>query len=287
MKLSVIIAAFNAAGTIDQQLESLATQRWSETWEVIVVNNRSTDNTVKIVSGFQGRVPNLRVVEAPERPGGAHAINIGVRAARGELLAFCDADDIVCDGWIAAMGDALARHELVSGPFDTKRLNRSELTKHRVNPQPDGIQEYVYPSYLPHAASANLGVRRGVFDQLGGFDESMLALYDTDFCWRVQLAGYKLVAEPKAVVYYRFRDSVSGLFKQAFSYAKHNVFIYKKFRSRGMPKLTFKNAISSWIGLVLSITRVTRPETRVLWLWDVGWFAGRLYASIKYRVLAL
>ena len=287
MKLSVIIAAFNAAGTIDQQLESLATQRWSETWEVIVVNNRSTDNTVKIANGFRGRVPNLRVVDAPERPGGGYAINIGARAARGELLAFCDADDIVCDGWIAAMGDALARHELVSGPFDTRRLNRSELTKHRINPQPDGIQEYVYPAYLPHAATANLGVWHSVFDQLGGFDESMLALFDTDFCWRAQLAGHKLVAEPKAVVHYRFRDSVSGLLKQAFNYAMHNVFIYKKFRSHGMPKLTLKNGIRSWISLVLGVTRLARPETRVLWLWDAGWFAGRLYASIKYRVLAL
>lgn len=287
MKLSVIIAAFNAAGTIDQQLESLATQRWSEPWEVIVVNNRSTDNTVEIVNGFRGRIPNLRVVDAPERPGGAYAINIGGRAARGETLVFCDADDIVCDGWIAAMGGALARHEFVSGPFETKRLNRSELTKHRRNPQPSGIQEYVYPPYLPHAASANLGVWRSVFDKLGGFDESMLALYDTDFCWRAQLAGYKLVAEPKAVVYYRFRDSVSGLLRQAFSYAMNNVFIYKKFRSRGMPKLALKHGIKSWIDLVLGVTRLARPETRVLWLWDAGWLAGRLYASIKYRVFAL
>lgn len=287
MKLSVIIGAFNAAGTIDQQLESLATQQWPETWEVIVVNNRSTDNTVEIVNGFVGRVPNLRVVDAPDRPGGAYAINVGARAARGELLAFCDADDIVCDGWVAAMGGALARHALVSGPFETKRLNHTKLTKHRRNPQPHGIQEYVYPAYMPHAASANLGVWRSVYDQLGGFDESMLALYDTDFCWRAQLAGHKLVAEPKAVVYYRFRDSVSGLIRQAFSYAKHNVFIYKKFRTRGMPKLALKHGIKSWIDLVLGVTRLARQETRVLWLWDAGWLAGRLYASIKYRVLAL
>ncbi len=59
MKPSVIIAAFNAADTIGQQLESLTTQRWSETWEVIVANNRSTDTTVKIDNGFRGRVPNL------------------------------------------------------------------------------------------------------------------------------------------------------------------------------------------------------------------------------------
>src|SRR4030066_1864890 len=112
MKLSVIIPAFNAAGTIAQQLESLATQRWSEPWEVIVANNRSTDNTVEIVNSFRGRIPNLCVIDAPERPGGAYAINIGGRSARGEPLAFCDADDIVCDGWVAAMGDARARHGL-------------------------------------------------------------------------------------------------------------------------------------------------------------------------------
>lgn len=287
MKLSIIIAAHNAASTIGLQLEALAAQRWTETWEVVVVNNRSTDDTARVASGFIGRIPNLGLVEAPDRAGAAYAANVGARHARGEALAFCDADDIVAEGWVAAMGKALVTYEFVAGPLETARLNTGRLQRHRVNPQSSGIQEYTYPPYLPHAAGANLGVRRDVFDRLGGFDESMQALQDTDFCWRAQLSGIELVSAPDAVVHYRFRDTVSGLLKQAFSYAFYNVVVYKKYRAHGMPKLELKHGIANWVGLVFGIARLMRPETRALWLWDAGWLSGRLYASIKNRVLAL
>ncbi len=287
MKLSVVIAAYNAAVTIGKQLEALASQRWSEPWEVIVVNNRSTDETVAVVERFISRLSGLRIIDAPERPGAAYAINVGVKAARGEAIVFCDADDIVADGWIRAMGEALARHAFISGPFETKKLNTGDLQRHRINPQPHGIQQYTYPPYLPHAASANMGIRRDVFERLGGFDESMAALYDTDLCWRVQLAGIELVAVPEAIVHYRFRGTVTGLLKQAFAYAVYNVLIYKKYRAHGMPKIALKHGIKSWINLVLGVRRLAKAETRVHWLWKAGWLIGRLYASIRYRVMAL
>jgi glycosyltransferase involved in cell wall biosynthesis len=287
IKLSVIIPAYNAGSTISQQLEALRLQEWSKPWEVVVVNNRSTDNTVEVVNSFRGKIPSLRVIDAPEKAGPAYALNRGVRESRGEWLAFCDADDVVSDGWVAAMGDALAEHELVSGPFETGRLNTHDFQRHRLNPQPCGIQEYCYPPYLQHAATANLGVRRYVFDALGGFDETMLALQDTDFCWRAQLNGVKLVAVPDAVLHYRFRSDITGLVKQAFSYAVNNVRIYKKYRAHGMPKLGIRRGIVNWIDLALGIHELARPETKANWLWNAGWLAGRLYASIKYRVFAL
>jgi len=291
VKLSVIIAAYNAGPIIVQQLEALMLQVWSEPWELVVVNNRSTDNIVEIVNSFRGKIPNLRVINASEKAGAAYALNKGARESRGEWLAFCDADDVVSDGWVAAMSDALTEHELVSGPFEIGLLNTHDLQKHRSNPQPTGIQEYLYPPYLQHAAGANLGVRRYVFDALGGFDETMLALQDTDFCWRAQLNGIKLVAVPDAVVHYRFRSDVTGLVKQAFSYAVYNVRIYKKFRAHGMPKLAIKHgikhSIASLIGLVLDVPQLARPETKAKWLWDAAWLTGRIYASIKYRVFAL
>lgn len=287
MKLSIVIAAHNAASTIGQQLEALAAQQWSERWEVVVVNNGSTDDTVDVASRFKGRIPDLRIIEATDRRGAAYAANAGARHAGGESLVFCDADDVVADGWVAAMGEALAVHQFVAGPLETARLNTGKLQRYRVSPQSSGIQQYTYPPYLPHAAGANMGVRRTVFDRLGGFDESMQALQDTDFCWRAQLSGIELVSAPDAIVHYRFRDTVTGLLKQAFSYAFYNVVIYKKYRAQGMPKLALKHGIASWAGLLLGITRLMRPETRALWLWDAGWLSGRLYASIKNRVLAL
>lgn len=286
-KLSVIIPSYNAADTIAEQLEALAAQQWSDPWEVLVVNNRSTDNTVEIVRRFSWRLPQLRVIDAFAKQGAAYAINTGARAARSGALALCDADDVVASGWVAAMGEGLKQHAFVSGPLETKRLNTSPLTRHRPSGQSSGIQAFTYPPFLPHAGAGNMGIRRDLFEAMEGFDESLEALFETDFCWKVQLRGVPLTPLPDAVVHIRHRDRVRALLRQARKYAEYDVALYKRYRPLGMPKLSIKSGIRAWIDLARGVNCLWHVEQRANYLWNLGWRAGRLYGSIKYRVLAL
>ena len=64
MRLSVIIPCYNAATTIAGQLDALTGQRWSHQWEVIVVNNHSTDGSMEVVERYRTRLPQLRIVDA-------------------------------------------------------------------------------------------------------------------------------------------------------------------------------------------------------------------------------
>ena len=68
MKLSVVIPCYNEAKTIAAQLEALSQQQWSEPWEVIVTDNGSTDDTVKIVEEYYSQLPNLRLIDASDQP---------------------------------------------------------------------------------------------------------------------------------------------------------------------------------------------------------------------------
>lgn len=286
IKLSVVIACFNAEKWIGDQLEALATQQWSEPWEIIVVNNRSTDGSMAVVDRYRKRMPHLRAIEASEKQGAAYAMNVGVRATRGAWLAFCDADDVVGAGWVAGMAEALAMHAFVSGPHDVTRLNHSALQRGRINSQPTGVQPYTDPPFLPHAGAGNMGIHRAVFDSVGGFDETMPALFDTDFCWRVQLSGVPLVAAPKAILHVRYRAEACALYRQAKSYGQYNVFIYRRYRAKGMPRLDWKSGLAAWIGLARSASRLFAKEQRAPWLWELGWRLGRLKGCLKYRVLA-
>jgi len=287
LKLSVIIPCYNAVDTIADQLDALATQQYSEPWEILIVNNRSTDSTMEIVGQYRQRFSNLRIIEAAERQGQPYALNVGAQTATGEALLFCDADDVIGEGWVAAMGEALSEYDFVSGPFEIEKLNRSSLQNNRVNPQPTGIQEYTYPPYLPHTGGGNMGVKRSVFAAVGGFDESMPYLFDTDFCWRVQLAGTKLHVAPQAILHVRYRDTPYSIFKQARNYGEYNVLLYKKYRQQGMPKLSWKKGVRAWLDLLLSLPEIRHNEERAQLLWGIGWRLGRLYGCLKYRVLAL
>ncbi|MFL6623398.1 MAG: glycosyltransferase [Sulfurifustaceae bacterium] len=285
--LTVVIPAYNARDTIAEQIEALAAQQWAEPWEVVLVNNRCTDDTVEIARSYADRLPRLRVIDAFARQGAAYALNTGVRAAAAPAVAFCDADDVVGDGWVAAMSEGLKQHVFVSGPLETKRLNVTPLTRNRPNGQPTGIQSYTYPPYLPHAGAGNMGMRRELFDVIGGFDETLETLFETDFCWKAQLRGFSLTPLPTAVVHVRHRDRVRALLRQARKYAESDVLLYKRYRPLGMPKLNMRTGIRAWIDLALGIADLAKEETRARYLWDLGWRAGRLYGSIRHRVWAL
>ena len=286
MKLSVILPAFNAADTIGIQLEALARQSWDGPWEVIVADNGSTDETRSIVEQYQDRLPNFRIVDASDRRGAAHARNVGVRHAAGDALLFCDADDEVAPGWLAAMGTALTKHDFVASRLEAEKLSKPWALTARGCPQQNGLQEYKYPPYLSHAASAGLGVKRWIHEVVDGFDEALYKLMDTDYCWRIQLAGTELHFVPDALVHMRFRDTPAGLYRQARQWGEYNVKLYKRYRQLGMPKVSWTKPVGRWFFILSRFPHVWSPHKRGRWLKDFNWSLGRLIGCIKYRVLA-
>jgi glycosyltransferase involved in cell wall biosynthesis len=251
----------NAEQTIGQQLAALARQNWEREWELIIVDNGSTDRTRSVVSQFLDRLPNLRIVEAYKRRSPGYARNVGAAAARGDVLLHCDADDEVGENWLAVMARALETHELVACRMDIDKLNPPWLRLVHANPQPEGAQAPLwYPPHLPHAAGATLGAHRALHERIGGFDENLAYLEDTDFCIRAQLAGATLVSVPEAVVHYRYRNTALGLYQQGRNYAKYNVVLYKRYRPKGyQDPWRWRVYLGRWSHLLLRLLSVA-PE---------------------------
>lgn len=284
--LSVVIPCFDAADTLGEQLEALAGQRWDGPWEVLVADNGSTDGSVAVAEGFRDRLPGLRVVDASGRRGPGHARNRGAAEARGDALLFTDADDRVGEGWLAGMARALAAHDFVAARYDATRLNPEAVARSRTNPQEHGLIPYDYPLFLPHAGGSSLGVKRSLHEAVGGFAEDLPALEDTDYCWRIQLAGTPLVAAPEAVVHIRYEAAAGGLFRQSFRFGVYNVLLYARYRGRGMPRLPVIAGLARWAKLVLTAPRVLLPSARAAWLGQLGWRLGRLWGCLRFRVAA-
>lgn len=213
--ISVVIAAYDAAATLPAQLAALDAQRAGVEWEVLVCDNGSTDGTVDLVRRTQERMPRLRLVDASGRRGPGAARNAGARAAASPLLAFCDADDVVAEGWVAAMADALAGASLVTG-----RSRRPEFNARPGDPHTFSWGRYRVPyfPYIPAAGAGNMGVRRADFLEVGGFDETLRTGEDLDLSWRMQLAGHTLVEDPRAVVHVSNREGLGATISQTFAY---------------------------------------------------------------------
>lgn len=168
--ISVVIPMLDSADTLAAQLEALACQTYRGAWEVVIADNGSTDGSIELVRSWTDKLPALQVVDASARKGANYARNVGAAAARGEFLVYCDADDVATPGWLDAMAAALRNCDLVGGGIDEVPLNdplaRSWHPRYRADP---GLPRWL--DYKPFALSANLGVRRAAFHDLGGWSD--------------------------------------------------------------------------------------------------------------------
>ena len=283
----MIIPCLNEADTIATQLEALANQVWFQPWEVIVSDNGSTDNSIKIVERYRERICNLQIIDASDRQGQAYALNMGVEASSGEFLAFCDADDEVGPGWVAAIGNALSKHDFIACRTDIEKLNSAWVKKSRGSFQHDGIQKYDYPSYFPHAGGGTIGVKRWIHEAIGGFDESLVFLHDTDYCWKIQLMGIKLHFVSDALIHIRLRNKLKDIYMQAKNYGEYNVLLYKNYQKFGMPRLTWKKRIIRLAGVIKSLLKIRDIGNFAKFVWNLGWYIGWLKGNIIYRIFIL
>jgi GT2 family glycosyltransferase len=200
-------------------------------WELVVVDNGSTDESRSIAAARSPELPSLRIVDDP-RAGLNRARNRGVRAARAPRLLCCDADDEVEPGWLQAMTDGLARFDLVGGALRA-RPDLAAAARSLHVPQTDAL-----PTLFGHAYSvgANLGFRRTVWDAIGGFDEGFdTGADDIEFCLRAARAGFSIGFVPDGVTRYTLQETAGALVRQRFRYG------------RGHQRLVARGAREGWI----------------------------------------
>ena len=236
-----------------------------------------------LVGRYADGWPRLRIVDAPPGGGPGSARNVGAAAAAGSALAFCDADDVVAPGWVAAMGDALRHHEFVTGPLELDRLNPTWLVESRGRSFAD--RRPVYEGIFPYASSCNLGVRRPVFERAGGFDAAWRVGEDIELSMRLWLSGIVLHFEPGAVVHYRYRPTLRSTYRQARSYGRVRPLLAERLRRAGRPAPNRSAGLRNWAWLVRHVLLLAGRPGRAKWLWVAGQRVGSLEGSWRVRRL--
>ena len=287
MKLSVIMPCYNAEKTIARQLEALSIQSWTDEWQLVICNNRSTDTSMDIVRSYADKFEKLSIIDAFDKQGAAYALNVGAENAEGEALLFCDADDVVGSSWLTAMGEALLICDFVACRTDTARLNGHLPHRHGYgNPQSKGVQKLWYAPFLHHAGCGTIGIKRSVHSAIGGFDETIPHCFDTDYCIRAQMFGnVNLHFVPDAVLHIGYRDTAYGTFKQSFNYAEYNVYLYSKYgRARQNPKSLWGIYLRDWRKLLNRILNKYLYRDRYVLYWMLGRQIGRIKGCLSFSV---
>ena len=288
MKLSVIIPCYNSANTLRCQLDALTAQRWSEPWEVLLVDNGSQDSSIDVARSYQGKLPNFRIIDASARRGVAYVRNMGANAAKADRFAICDADDMVEDNWVSAMGEALRHYHLVAGRLCFDKFNPKKIAEQRSKPWAKGLPRQIFK---PFAFGCNLGVSRYAHELVEGFDENLKRVEDLDYSWRIQLKGLSLYYEPDAVVQYRianrqFHFSKQYRFHQAAG--ESHYLLYKRYGPLAMlPRLSKNEIIRRWLVLAKRMPFIWRRKNHKRILIDLSTESGYLSGCIKGYIKSL
>lgn len=279
-EIAVVIPCLNGATTVRDQLTAVVSQSVpGVSVEVLVCDNGSKDRSVEIAEEYANL--GVRVVDASSAPGINVARNAGLAelSQSVELVLFCDVDDVVDPDWIQSFWTEFQNDSLlIAGQTLTMRTERQTHSNKR-----KGVNWGL--NWYPWATGANFAVARQVIEDVGLFDESFRGGGDeTDFCWRAQLAGYRLAFCPDAKVHYRARTGLAELFKQKAGYGESHVRLYQKHAQNGMPrKLGRATALSI---LRSALTTLWRRDPRPLTI-ALGFAYGRAKAAWRHRVLYL
>ena len=282
--LSVVIPVHNGMPHFPAQVAALTRQTYSGCWEVIISDNGSTDESVEVARAAADRLA-LRVVDARKALGAAGARAIGARAARGRLLLFCDADDVVADDWVDRMAAGLKQYPAVGGRIDDASLNSESVRSWR--PQgPGGFQRPF--GLLPFAGAGNCGVQREVYEQVGGFEPDVAdAAAEIEFFARVQLAGHELAYIPDAVIAYRHRPDLRSLMRQFRNYGQAQPRVVAYYQSLGLlPAGSWRDVAATTMWLAVHAVDVMRgTRRRGNYLRTLAFAIGEAEGSLQQGVL--
>jgi GT2 family glycosyltransferase len=185
MNISFIIPLYNEEKTILRCLLAIKGQL-EDGDEIIIVDNGSTDESLAVISSLQ----NVRVVRRPGITIGA-VRNAGAALAKGQLLAFIDADCVIRPKWRDSVIDTFANDQVgasgskVNIPDEALWIEKAWYSQRQ--------EEYRPVSYIN---SGNFVVRRGIFEEMGGFREDLTTGEDSELGWRINKAGYAIFDNP-------------------------------------------------------------------------------------------
>jgi glycosyltransferase involved in cell wall biosynthesis len=193
--VSVVVPTRNRSESLGQLLTSLESQSLEpERFEVLVVDDGSTDGTAALLEEVNARAPyELRVLRQPSA-GAAAARNRGWRESSAPLVAFTDDDCVATPGWLAELVRSAADSE---GTILQGRTELAETDREKIGPF-SRVLEIKGPN--PYYATCNILYPRWVLERIGGFDESFRTGEDTDLGWRAHAAGAEYRFVPEAVI---------------------------------------------------------------------------------------
>lgn len=230
--VSIIIANYNEKEYLENCLRSILENTGDIDYEVIVVDNESSDGSVELVKQLSSRDSRIKVVTLKKNIGYSSAINIGYRNSRGDLIALLSNDTRVTPGWLASLIQTLNNDKGI-GCVQSKLLlmdypSLIDSVGHILDPlgflRPKGYMELDQGQFDNYDNICVVQVvacllKRSVIEKIGLFDDDYFIMHeDTDLSLRLHMGEYKIILAPNSIVYHKRLLTISKMAPESIVY---------------------------------------------------------------------
>lgn len=301
--VSIIILNFNGLEFLSSCLNSVFNTAYPN-YEVIFVDNNSSDGSVEFVREKFGKNLNLRIVELDQNCGSCEGNNVGAQCASGKYLVFLNMDTEVHEDWINELVNVFEKDKTI-GAAQSKLLL---WDKRRIDSMGHFLTAYgSWSSYVPYeqyddnrddetqeifiAHGAALATRHEIFEKAGRFDGDFFMYADEiDLCWRIWLSGHRVLLVPSSVVYHYGGGVAGRKTKQSPLRAYHHtrnllITIFKNYSDRSLFRyapLVISRVL--YASIVSSLNRSTDPRLVTRRLLGIIDFARKLRSTWRKRI---
>ena len=262
MDVSVIIPAYNRKDRLKCCLESLFRQDYpQDNFEIIVVDDASTDGTVQMLRVLSGNNHNLRYFSQPHR-GPAAARNLGIKEAKAEIVCFTDNDCILKSDWVRKMVEGHRRESMVSamggltnaGLRNIKALVSQSLSDGAIKANVNARTEIIFfPTCNVSFKKSHLNGER--FNELFIFP----AGEDLEFFWRLYKKGLRFIERQDIEIFHNCHPDFKSFLRQAYMYGRGNYLVQHIHKDHLLLKeLKTENGLSFLAGLVINFAKIPR-----------------------------
>jgi GT2 family glycosyltransferase len=287
--VSIIIPHYNGKKLLYNCINSIYQNIDIDNFEIIVVDNASTDNSIK---NIQNLFSDVIVVSNKKNIGYSGGCNIGAQHAKGKYLIFLNNDTEHSDRWIEKLVDFLEEHpSAFAAQPKVLNINNKEYfdyaggaggfidcfgfpyVKGRLfNTLEKDTGQYDKPSEIFWSSGAAMIVRADIFNQLSGFDEVYFAyMEEIDLCWRAQALGYKIWSVPSAFIYHYGKQTIkeNTIKSHYLNHRNSWILFFKNSFTFNYGILILKRLILDWMALIYSVFTL-----------DIRRFIAILYAEL-------
>jgi GT2 family glycosyltransferase len=224
--VSFVVPVRNGAACVRQALESVVAQADGRPMEIIVVDDRSSDDSSALLHRLAEIWP-LRIVPGEGR-GAAAAINAGVRSARFPIICQVDQDVVLGAGWMPRLAEAL--HDTAVGAVQGYYTSDPDATLCARAMGLDLEQRYdaIGGTETTHVCTGNAAYRAEALRSVGLFDEQFGYGYDNDLSYRLRVAGYRLLFCREARSVHRWREGLRGYLAQQYGFGYGRIDVVAK-----------------------------------------------------------